>query len=252
MPKLSAFVAVLFFSPMVQAADVVVLGAGASKSAFNAAAGAWQEKSGNAVIAAFASAGELRERVEHGTKADLLIVPQENLADYEKAGKIDPATRRDLGAVAIGAAVKAGAAKPDISTPEALKHTLENAKSVTYMDPRRGTSGKYFDEAVLPKLGIRDAVRAKATLGEGGYIAEKVARGEVEIAVHQMTELLPVKGITILGPLPAELQKVTVYSGVVMKDAAHAAQARALLDYLASPEGQRAFLDRGFTAPPAR
>ena len=225
------------------------MAAGASRSAFTAAAGGWENASGNAVKSSFGSAGELRERLGHGEKADVLIVPRENLAEYERGGVIDPSTRHDLGAVAIGAAVKAGAPKPDISTPEAFRRTLEQAKSVTYMDPRRGTSGKFFDETVLPKLGIRDEVRAKARLGEGGYIAEKVARGEAEIAIHQMTELLPVKGITILGPLPEALQKVTVYSGVVMKDAAHPAEARALLDYLASPEGQRAFLDRGFTRP---
>jgi molybdate transport system substrate-binding protein len=145
--------------------------------------------------------------------------------------------------------VKEGAPKPDISTPDALKQTLLHAKSLTYMDPSRGTSGKYFDEVVLPKLGVRDAVRAKAVLGEGGFIAEKVARGEVEIAFHQMTEMLPVKGVTIVGPLPAALQKTTVYTAVVMKDARHPAEARKLLDYLASPEGRKHFTDRGFTAP---
>jgi len=130
-----------------------------------------------------------------------------------------------------------------------LKRTLLDAKSVTYMDPSRGTSGRHFDESVLPALGIRDQVRAKATLGEGGFIAEKVARGEVEIAFHQITEILPVPGVTVVGPLPKELQKLTVYSGAVMKSATHAAEAQSLLDYLASPEGRKAFLERGFAAP---
>jgi molybdate transport system substrate-binding protein len=117
------------------------------------------------------------------------------------------------------------------------------------MDPTRGTSGKHFDEVVLPTLGVRDAVRAKATLGEGGFIAEKVARGEVEIAFHQMTEMLPVAGVTIVGPLPDELQKLTVYAGAVMKSAKNPAPAQGLLDYLVSAEGRKAFLERGFTAP---
>lgn len=249
MPKLAAVFALALVAPAVHAAEVVVLSGGAVKSAFTAASSGWQGASGNSVKATFAPAGELRERIARGERADVLIVPQENLAEYERAGGIDAASRRDLGAVAMGAAVKEGAPKPDISTPEALKRTLERAKSVTYMDPKRGTSGKHFDETVLPKLGIRDEVRAKAQLGEGGFIAEKVARGEVEIAFHQITEMLPVKGVTIVGSLPDALQKVTVYSGVVMKDAAHPAEARALLDYLASPEGQSAFLERGFTRP---
>ena len=147
------------------------------------------------------------------------------------------------------AAVKKGAPVPDISTPEALKRTLIAAKSVTYMDPERGTSGKHFDETVLPRLGVRDQVRAKARLGEGGYIAEKVAQGEVEIAFHNLTEILPVEGVTLVGLIPAELQRSTVYSGAVMKSAKNPREAQALLDYLASPAGRKAFLDRGFTAP---
>jgi molybdate transport system substrate-binding protein len=181
--------------------------------------------------------------------ADVIIVAAENLPELERAGALAPGTRRDLGAVAIGLAVRRGAKLPDISTPEALRRTLAEAGSLTYMDPTRGTSGKHFDESVLPRLGIRDAVRAKARLGEGGFIAEKVARGEVEMAVHQITELLPVAGITIVGPLPAPLQKVTVYSGAVMAGAKNPAGARALLDYLAGADGRRTFLEHGFTAP---
>jgi molybdate transport system substrate-binding protein len=232
-----------------QAADVVVLSGGAVKSAFTAATGAWQAASGHKVDASFASAGEIRERIAKGEVPDLLVVPQENLAEYAKAGLVDESARRDLGAVGIAVAVKAGAPKPDITTPEALKRTLEQAKTITYMDPKRGTSGKHFDEAVLPALGIRDEVRAKTIFGEGGFIAEKVARGEADIVIHQQTEILPVKGVTIVGPLPGSLQKTTVYSGVVPKGAKHPREAQALLDYLVSPEGRKAFLDRGFTAP---
>jgi molybdate transport system substrate-binding protein len=231
------------------AAEVVVLSAGAVKTAFTAAVADWQKDSGNTVSATFAPAGELRRKVSAGDAADVVIVPAELYAELQASGVFVDGSRRDLGVVAIGAAVKKGAPLPDISTPEALKRTLLQVKSLTYMDPERGTSGKYFDETVLPRLGVRDAVRAKATLGEGGFIAEKVARGEVEIAFHQMTEMLPVAGVTIVGPLPAELQKLTVYTGAVAKNAKSPAQAQALLDYLASRDGRKAFLERGFTAP---
>lgn len=231
------------------AAEVVVLSAGAVKTAFNEASGRWQKASGHTVKASFAPAGELRKRLAAHEAADVLIIPVENFAALERDGVIVPGTRRDLGAVAMAAAVKQGAAVPDVSSVDALRRTLLAAKTVTYMDPRIGTSGKHFDETVLPRLGIRDAVRAKATLGEGGYIAEKVARGEIEIAFHNVTEILPVAGVTLAGLLPPELQKLTVYSGAVMKSAAHPAAAQALLDYLASAEGRKSFLDRGFTAP---
>jgi len=102
---------------------------------------------------------------------------------------------------------------------------------------------------VLPALGIRDQVRAKAVLGEGGSTAEKVASGEADIAVQQITELMPVDGVTVVGPLPKELQKVTVYTGGVTKAARHAKEAQSLLDFLASGEGRKAFAGKGFSAP---
>jgi molybdate transport system substrate-binding protein len=132
---------------------------------------------------------------------------------------------------------------------DALKGTLRNAKSVSYMDPERGSSGKYFDTVVLPRLGLRDEVRAKAKLGEGGSTAEKVASGEAEIAFQNVTELMNVKGAKVVGLIPAELQSPIVYSGAVMNAATNPGQAQQLLDYLASPPGRRVFLDKGFAAP---
>lgn len=246
---LAAGAACLALALDARAAEVTALSGGAVKSAFTAASDAWSKQQGHGVKATYAPAGELRKKVGAGEVADILIVPSENLAEYEKSGAVLAATRRDLGTVAIGMAVKKGAAKPDISTPEAFKRTLQQARSLTYMDPTRGTSGKHVDEQVLPKLGIRDEVRAKTTFGEGGYIADKVARGEVELALHQMTEMLPVPGIDIVGPLPRELQKETVYSAVIMKGAKNPKEAEALLAYLVSPEGRKAFLERGFSAP---
>lgn len=233
----------------VAAAEVEVLSAGAAEHAFHAAAQAWEHASGNTVKASFGPVGELRKRLEADATPDLVIVPSDAIAALAASGKIDAASRRDLGVVSIGAAVREGAPKPDISTPEALKRTLIEAKSVTYMDPARGTSGKFFDETVLPALGIRDQVRAKATLGQGGFIAEKVASGDVEIAFHQITELLPVKGVTLVGPLPDPLQKRTTYTALLAKSPSHPAEARSLLEALVSPAGREVFIRHGFAAP---
>ena len=230
------------------AAQVEVMSVGAVKAAFGEASSEWARQSSNTVQASFDPAGDVRRNIASGRRADVVILPLEALDALQKEGLVVPGSRRDLGAVAIAAAVKEGASVPDITTPEALKRTLLAAKSVTYMDPERGTSGKYFDGTVLPALGVRDEVRAKAKLGEGGYIAEKVASGEVEIAFHNLTEILPVKGVTIVGPLPAQLQKPTIYSGAVMKDARNPREAQALLDHL-STHGRKSFTDRGFTAP---
>lgn len=231
------------------AAEVTVMSAGAVKSAFTEAAAAWEKQTGNKVNATWAPAGDLRKKIAAGERADILVIPVEHFAALEREGAIDAATRHDLAGVSMGAAVKKGAPVPDISTPEKLKQTLLAAKSLTYMDPQIGTSGKHFDETVLPKLGVRDAVRAKAELGKGGYIAERVASGDVEIAFHNVTEILPVAGVTFVGLIPAEFQKATIYSGVVMKGARNPKEAQAFLDYLVAAEGRKYFLDRGYNAP---
>ena len=229
--------------------EVVVMSAGAVKGAFEEAAAGWSQQSGVTVRASFAPAGELRKRMAAHEAADILVMPAGELIAYEREGDVVPGTRRDLGVSAMGAAVRKGAPVPDISTPDALRRALLAAKSVTYMDPTLGSSGKHFDESVLPALGIRDAVRAKAILGKGGAVAEKVAQGDAEIAFQNVTELLPVAGVTMIGLLPAELQKPITYSGAVLKSAKDPKAAQSLLDYLASPEGRKSFLDRGFTEP---
>jgi molybdate transport system substrate-binding protein len=228
------------------AAEVTVLSGGAVKSAFIEAAAAWEKRTGNKVTATFAPAGEMQKRLAAGERYDLVIMPAENLPALERDGIVTH-ERKPVAAVSIGIAVKKGAPVPDISNAEAVKRLLKEAKSVTYMDPTRGTSGKYVDEVVLPKLGVRDEVRAKTRFGEGGMIAEKVASGEVEVAIHQFTEILPVEGVTPVGVLPPELQKVTIYTGACTPKAT--TEARAFLDYLSSSEARPIFSARGFSAP---
>jgi molybdate transport system substrate-binding protein len=231
------------------AEELVVMSVGAVRSAFADATARWEAASANKVRASFDPAGDVRKKIAAGQDADVIILPVESFQQLERDGVVVAGSVRDLGGVAMAAAVREGAPVPDVTTTEGLRRTLLGAKSVTYMDPQRGTSGKHFDETILPRLGIRDEVRAKATLGEGGYIAEKVANGDIEIAFHNLTEILPVKGVTIAGLLPAELQRPTVYSGAVTRSSKHPAEAQALLDYLSSPAGRKSFLDRGFTAP---
>lgn len=231
------------------AADLVVFSAGAVKPALAVLAPRYEAQTGHRLQITYATAGDLRRKLAAGERADIVILPLENFAAVEKDGITNAASRVDLGAVVIGVAVKAGAKLPDLSSEEGIKRALLAAKTVTFMDPARGTSGKHLDEVVLPKLAIRDAVRAKTTLGEGGMIAEKVASGEIEIAFQQMTELLPVKGITIAGVLPPSLQKTTTYSAAVMKVAASPKEAADLLEYLVGKDGRAEFLAKGFTTP---
>jgi molybdate transport system substrate-binding protein len=246
---LATAVALSLTSLAAAAGDVVVFSAGAVKPVLSELAPRWQAASGHRVIVTFLTAGELRRKLAEGGLADLVILPLENFAAIESAGVTVAASRRNLGAVGIGVAVKAGAPLPDLSSEAGVSRALQQAKSVTYMDPQRGTSGKHMDEVVLPRLGLRDAVRAKVVLGEGGMIAEKVARGEVEIAFQQMTELLPVAGVQIAGVLPPSLQKTTVYAGAVMVGADAAGHAQELLAWLTSAEIQPLFVAKGFAKP---
>jgi len=231
------------------AADLVVFCAGAVKPAFSALAPTWTARSGDAIQVTYATAGELMAKIDAGERADLVIMPSEGLDAAAKKGAVVAASKRDLVAVKIGVAVAKDAKLPDLSSEEGVKRAFLGAKSVTYMDPTRGTSGKYIDEVVLPKLGIRDQVRAKVVLGEGGMIAEKVARGEVDIAFQQMTELLPVAGVQVAGELPPSLQKNTVYSGAVMASSVSAKDAGELLGFLMSNEAGAVFAAKGFGKP---
>jgi molybdate transport system substrate-binding protein len=248
-PALAALFILAALASNALAKDLVVLCAGAVKPALSILEPIWSARGGSQLQITYASAGELRRMLAAGDPADIVILPLESFAQTERDGVTDAVSRRDLGAVGIGVAVAAGASLPDLSSEEGLKQALLVARSITFMDPERGTSGKYFDEVVLPRLAIRDAVRAKTVLGEGGMIAEKVARGEVDMAFQQMTELLPVAGIRIAGGLPPSLQKTTVYSGAVLKKAASPADAASLLTFLSTGEGRQVFLARGFTAP---
>jgi molybdate transport system substrate-binding protein len=229
--------------------DLIVLCAGALKPALTELVPAWSARAGQHVSVTYAPAGELLAKIKAAQPADLVVLPSESFESLESGGIVLAVSRRNLGAVKIGIAVAQGAQLPDLSSEAGLRRALLEAKSVTFMDPTRGTSGKYFDEVVLTKLGIRDEVRAKTVLGQEGMLAEKVARGEVEMAVQQISELMPVSGIKIAGELPASLQKTTVYSGAVLATSTSASQAGDLLVFLASSQARNLFAAKGFVLP---
>jgi len=167
--------------------------------------------------------------------ADVVIMSDTAIDEAISKGGVVAGSRTDIGRTGMGIAVREGAPKPDISSAEALKETLLAAKSIAYVDPARGaTSGIHF-ASVLQKLGIADAVKSKATLVPGGYPAELVAKGEVELVAHQISEIVPVKGVTLVGPLPKELQKVTTYTAGVATKAAHPELGHGFVLFLARP-----------------
>jgi len=233
------------WAALVHAAEIKVLSAGAMKGIVTELAETFRQETGNTVIITSGTAGELRQKVEAGEVADVVIVTDTVLEQLTAKRLVVADTRADLARTAIGVAVREGTPLPDISTVEAFKRTVLAAKSLVYTDPGRGaTSGIHF-AGVLQRLGIADAVKDKTVLWPGGYAAEAIVKGQAELCVHQISEILPVKGVTLVGPLPRELQKITTYSAAVATRAATPETARAFIAFVTRPTFKPKFVVAG-------
>jgi molybdate transport system substrate-binding protein len=230
------------------AAEIKVLTAGAIRGVLEALLPEFEQASGHKVVLDNATAGVLAKRIAGGEAFDLAVITPGVIDEAARGGKIAGA-RVDLAKVGMGVAVKEGAAAPDISTVEAFKQALLAAKTVAYIDPKAGgSSGIYFD-GLIDRLGIGAEVRAKARLKAGGHVADLVASGEAELAVHQISEILPVKGVRLVGPLPAPVQNTTVYSAGLGTGAKDPAAAKALLDHFAGPAAAAVLSAKGMEKP---
>jgi molybdate transport system substrate-binding protein len=174
----------------------------------------------------------LAQDIEGGSGGDLAILTAEAIDDLIAGGKAVAGSRLDLARSGIGLAVRHGACKPDIGSPEALRSALLAAKSVAHS--KAGASGIYFP-SVLERLGISEQMKPKMVVPTSGVpIGEVVAKGEAEIGIQQISELLPVAGIEIVGPLPAPLQKITTFSAGVLATANDPRAAAALVEFIAT------------------
>jgi molybdate transport system substrate-binding protein len=230
-----------------QAAEIRVMISGGLSAAYNALVPEFEKASGNKVVTAYGpSMGTTQNaipmRLARGEPADVLILVGYALDDLIKQGKAVPGSRVDLVNSKIGVAVKAGAPKPDISSADALKRALLAAKSVAYSD---SASGVYVSTEMFAKLGIADAMKDKAKKIPATPVAEIVAKGDAEIGFQQISELKPVAGIDIVGPLPDALQKVTVFSAGIATVSKEPEAGRALIKFLASPAARRTIVDSG-------
>jgi molybdate transport system substrate-binding protein len=177
-------------------------------------------------------ANAIKRQIENGAAFDVVIVTRKSIDDLIRQGKVLHNTCVDIGRSGLGVSVRKGAPKPDISTVESFKQTMLHAKSV--IRSTEGTSSLYF-ETLLNRLVIAEEMKGKIGLGPSGRVAEFVARGEVEIAVQQVSELLPVIGADFVGPFPSELQLFTVFSAGVSTVAKEPKAAKALIDFLKAP-----------------
>jgi len=185
-------------------------------------------------------------RIEAGERADVLILSRAGIDALGKQGKIASGSDVTLAGSGVAIAVKAGAPKPDISTPEALKQTLLKAKSIAYSEPSAGgASGVYFAK-LLERMGIAEQMKAKTKYPPpGGFSAELLLTGEAEIAVQQKPELLHVRGVEIVGFLPGDLNVVTEFVAAVMAGSKNVETGKALIESLRSPQAAAVFRSKG-------
>ena len=252
----AAAIAVLLLAVSSATADEIkVMTSGAFTAAYLELAPAFERATGVHVVTEATSIGTgptgIAARLERGEAIDVVIVAEQDLERLMQAGRIRSGTRVDLARSAIGMAVRRGAPKPDISSVDALRRTLVEARSIAYS---ASVSGTYLSTELFQQLGIADRVLPKSRRIENERVGVVVARGDAEIGFQQISELLPVPGIDVVGPLPQEVQRVTVFAAGIGTAAAQPEVARRFIEFLASPAAAAAIrksaLEAVAAAPP--
>jgi molybdate transport system substrate-binding protein len=217
-------------------ANIKVISGGAFKQVLNALAEQYEKASGNTLDLTYRTVGQHLQLIESGEEPfDVAVLTPDAIDGLIRDGKLVAGSRADLAKTGVGVVVKAGTPLPDIGSVDAFKRSLLAAKSVAYIDPAAGGSSGIYVGRLLERLGIAAEINAKAKLIHGGAVADHVVDGQAEVGIHQISEILPVKGVVLVGPLPAEIQNFTVYSAGVGTAAKNIAAAIALVKFLAGP-----------------
>jgi len=229
-----------------RAVDLKVLGAGPVDGTVRQLAIAFTRATGHSVEATFDTVGAVQNKLKAGETADVIILSAAAMDELDKAGALIAGSGVEVGRGMSGLAVRAGAPVPDIATADALKATLLAARSVAYVDPAAGATTGIFFARLLERLKIADEVNRKAVLVRRGFqVAEAVADGRAEIGNTNLTELIPHKGVTVVGPIPEPLGVVIPFVAAVSATSAQREPARALIAFLTSPEARAQFKAAG-------
>jgi molybdate transport system substrate-binding protein len=245
----AALAALLAAETEARAADVIVLTAGAFKPVLLDAAPAFEASTHDTVAISNDTAGGVSARVVRGEQIDLIVMPTAALEALAAQGKVMAGSVVAVAKSGIGVVVKNGAPAPDISTVEAFKRTMLATPSFAYIDPTSGGSSGIYLAKLFARLGIADAIQAKAVLVPGGLVASRVDNGEAVLGLQQMSELRLVSGVTLVGPLPAEIQNYTVYAAGIPTAAARPLAGRALLAQLRAAATVKELESRGLEQP---
>ncbi len=223
---------VFMLTPTASAAEVKVMASPAFREAYLELVPEFERASQHQVVTSWVGTADIMQRMKAGERVDLVIVSAHSLDELIRLGAIVPGSRVDLAKSGVGVAVRAGAARPDISSGDALRRALLAAKSIAYSS---GPSGVYL-AGLFQRWGIADQLQPKIRQTPPGVaVGGVIARGEAEIGFQQVSELLPVAGIDFLGPLPPDIQQITVFSGGIHPSAKEPDATRALLRFLTSP-----------------
>ena len=230
--KLASIIAALLLSTTANAADINVVSTQATEEAYKELVAQFEKATGHKVTTFFSGTLNVQKKLADGELFDLILMAAPAVDDQIKLGKAVAGSRVDLAKSGTGLAVRKGAAKPDISSAEALKNTLLSAKSIGYST---GPSGLYM-LSVFEKLGIADQVKGKLKQTSSGvFVGTLIANGDAEVGFQQISELVHFAGIDYVGPLPGDLQRMTMFSTGIHSGAKQADAARALVKFLTAP-----------------
>jgi len=229
-----------------RAAEIKVLTSVALTSVLDELAPMFEKTTGKKLSIDYNLIAAQRKRILEGETADVIILSRGVMDELQKQDKILASSLVNLAGTPVSVAARAGTPKPDISTADALKQTLLNARSIVYADPAKGgASGVYFAR-VLDRLGITEQMKAKTILVPGAQAAEVVAKGEAELGVAQGSEIVPVSGAQLVGPLPGEFASMTVFAAGIGAGSKTPDPAKELIKFLTGPEAAARFKAKGF------
>jgi len=206
----------------------------------------FEHASGHKVSISWSTTAQTIRRVLEGETADVVIVTIAGFEEMEKLGQVLADSRADLCSSGIGICVRTGSPKPDISSVEAFTRSLLDAKSIAYTT--LGMSGVHF-ERIVTRLGIMDQLKPRFKVIPGGLIGELVVRGDAEVGVQMISEILAVEGCELVGPFPPELQQITRFAAGILKGSKHAGNAKALIDFMKTPEAMTVMATKGLQNP---
>ena len=230
-----------------QAAELKVLASVALTAALDELTPIFEKATGDKLSIGYGLAADLRKRVLDGETADVIILTRPLMEDLQKQDKLLANSVVNVAGTPVSVAARAGAPKPDISTVAAFKQTLLDARSIVYTDPAKGgASGVYFAR-VLDRLGIAEQLKGKTILVPGAQAAEVVARGEAELGIAQGSEIVPVAGAQLVGPLPGELASTTMFAAGIGAASKTPDAAKTLIKFLTGPDAAPRLKTKGFT-----